>query len=170
MFAKVHSPAEKTRVSARRKPAKLPEPDGPVSEYVCTVRQDSPFEGLTLLGIDFPKRVFPREAHLLENQGKYYEPRQLARDLAENQVAALKARASETEMRWRGPDGLFRTGFASDFLVLCRPEEFVRISSAVQLSAPAVHPKQAEFDAASAPKPEDEDVREALYAAQRKRK
>lgn len=175
-IATAQTPTQEANLARIRKHKGFPDTAGePTRDYVCTVKPDSPIESLTLLGIDFHKRVFPKAMGYRENEGKYFEPGVIARPLTEKQVTALRDRAEETDIAWTDRNGIRHQGRASDIMVLVEKEKYnPMVISQVRAGEQPQHPKDLEVAAEAAKKKEQElepaNIKEQLYEAQRKRK
>lgn len=175
-IATAQTQTQEVNLARIRKHKVFPDTAGEATkEYVCTVKSDSPLESITLLGIDFHKRVFPKAMGYRENEGKYFEPGVIARPLTEKQVAALKERAEETDITWTDRAGIRHQGKASDILVLVEKEKYnPMVVSQARSGEPPQHPKDIEVATEAAKKREQElapeTIKEQLYEAQRKRK
>ncbi|RLD10052.1 MAG: hypothetical protein DRI56_03250 [Chloroflexota bacterium] len=150
-----------------RKPAKLP----PLGEneateyYITALKPDAPIESVTLLGINFDKRVLPNAASLKENQGQYFEFGVLCRPLTKKQVEALWERAKMVDVRWRDKNtGELKSCLASELIILVKEDEYNPISS------PSFYQAGAESLEINEPKiPEGSELKEVLMETQRKK-
>jgi len=127
MFAVSQEPVKSASGDIKfRKPFECP-PDGndPKFDYVTAIRKDAPFEAVTIGGWTFPKRVFPVDASLVENAGKYFEPKVPARRLTEKQAKAFFDRAKDVMIQVSPLESVC----AQDYLIqrdgnLCKVEQF----------------------------------------------
>lgn len=74
----------------------LPEPEGDLSCYVIGLKKECPRKNITLFGLTFEKEIFKP----ITEQGQMPEPVMAVAKLAENQVEAIKKRASVTELEY----------------------------------------------------------------------
>ena len=174
-IATAQTQTQEVNLARIRKHKTFPNTEGePAKEYVTTVKQDCPLESITLLGIDFHKRVFPKAMGYRENEGKYFEPGVIARPLTEKQVAALKERAEETDLAWQDRNGERHAGKASAWIVIVEKDKYNPMTVSVRAGEPPLHPKDIEVAAEAAKNKEQEiapeTIKEQLYEVQRKRK
>lgn len=76
---------------------KMPAPEGEPKIYITGIKEDCPMEGITLLGVQFQKTVYPSEKGYIQNQDKTYIPQLIARTFTDNQFKAIMQRAKEVK-------------------------------------------------------------------------
>lgn len=155
--------AKETRAKVRE-PKKLPSvgEKESVREYICALTKDSPVLSLTLLGINFDKRVLSPDHSLVENMQTPQEYGVVSRTLTDNQVSALRERAKEKIVEWRekGTRKLCRVP-AAKLLFITPIEEYNPVST--EFYSP---PKESEI----VEEEETGDIKEEIYKQQRKKR
>lgn len=159
-IAKAQQQQPNREIVNTRKPEKLPDTNSePIQEYVTALQPDSPFECITILGLNFQKSIQTEKASLVENQGKYFEHGVLVRSLTEKQVAALKNRAEQVIMKHPGGEEK-----ASKYLILTPLSGYnpINFGSTATTQVNETTPESEPI--------EPEKLKQELYETQRKRK